>query len=401
MPKKFLEILSQFIVRLSVYHMFIKFRIQGERLSSFSFWFVFTFLISSLVMAQDKKEIETVKSSTAEMQVIASPKTETLQSQKKNSITTIKATTTELPDVLLRLNLNFLSNLRREIKREQDTLGPAIFFEHDVLKLVRHGKVIAEEKAAPTIIYHQVKSYSHMCMNVVLKLMQIKNDQERIKWAKNLIKDVETAQNLASQLDFSPSLAARQIAISALTHALLVESIQYKITSERLAQYVAEVKPLIKQNFEVAAADHIAQLDRAAEKLLGLLSIDERKQLQAFTYGSKGTRAESLIVQYLAHLMGQKELTESSRVVYGEGLTSKEEVLPVMAKFNIEQALGLVFFQDSFGLQKGILSSATREILSKRDQYPLSITPGERLLQTVYKLTSSSVTPRTEQTVEK
>ena len=301
--------------------------------------------------------------------------------EERGDSVTKRAESRSLPAALTLVNRRFLESLREPIAHERSTLGPAIFFERNVLKLVKGGEVIASAKAAPTIFFHQVKAYSHMCMTVAVKLWRLREVTHQRQWASEYIVEVDAAQQAVKTLGLSTSVAARQITLSALTHAILDEASEKKISSGRLQAYINSVKPLILKNFDDAAQDHIDQLDRAFKELSSVLTEEELGQLQAFTYGPRGPRSGNLIVQYLAHLMGQEELVEGARVVYAEAVSEAEATFNLMSKFNIEQALGVIFFEDPMGLQRDVLADSARRILSARPRKRLTSLPSERLLK--------------------
>lgn len=298
-----------------------------------------------------------------------------------------------LDPALTKVNRSFHLALKEEFEREREALGPAIFFEKNILKLVKNGQIIAEEKASPTITYHQVKAYSHMCMTVVIKLLTVQDENKRRIWASEFIKDVDVAQSVASTLGLSPELTARQIALSSLTFNLLKEAQGTAFTSKNMNAYIKDIKPLVISNFKVAAADHISQLDLAAEKLMKHLKPGERERLQSFTYGSRSPRADNLITQYLAYLMGERSLAESERVVYAEGISGQKKVFDLIAKYNLELALGIVLFNDANRLQRDVLADSTREILIKRAPNKLTEPASQRLLKDRFNIDLKTVSP--------
>ena len=286
-----------------------------------------------------------------------------------------------LDPILKKVNLRFHQVLKAEFEHEKATLGPALFFENNILKLIRNGQVVAEAKAAPTVKYHQVKAYSHMCMAAAIKLLSISNDKERAQWAKTFSVEVEEAQKLSSKLDLSDEVKARQLALSSLTYALL-DSVQTpNFSADLVFKFIKQVRPLIIKNFEFSAADHITQLDLAVKQVFEHLLPGEKEKLHAFTYGPRGPRSGNLIVQYLAHLLGQNSFIESERVIYGEGLNNQESAVNLVSKHNLELALGQLLFEDSLKLQKDVLSDAAYQILSEREAQKTTKSPSERLLK--------------------
>lgn len=290
-------------------------------------------------------------------------------------------TSSLLPPALKLVNQRFHEALKEPVLSERSKLGPAIFFEHNQLKLVRDGQVVAEESAAPTALYHQVKAFSHMCMTAGIKLWTLRGQEKQSLWAKKYLQEVIAAQDSVQSLNQPTPIAARQIALSAITSALLEEALVQEISFTRLKSYLQDIKPLILENFKIAARDHINQLDHAFDRLKERLSKEDRAHLYAFTYGPRGPRGDNLITQYLAFLVGQDQLIEGERVLYAEGLSSAKETFDLVAKYNIEQALGVMFFNDSMALQRDVLADSARHILRNRPRSKLSESPSSRLLK--------------------
>ena len=313
----------------------------------------------------------------------------TVQAKSNDSQVDEKSKTnlgTNLGPTLERISKQFQRVLAEEIDREKSLLGPILLFDQNKLKLIRGGQVVAEARAEPTLIYHQVKAYSDMCLLVAIRLSTIDDQKQRIEWASQFIKEVNEAQKLTVQLSLTSELKARQIALSALTYSLLENSQKSNFSKGLIHSYLKEVRPLIIKNFEVAAADHILQLDHAVGQLFEHLEPGERKRLHAITYGPRGTRSGNLIVQYLAQLLGQSSLTEGERVFYSENLQDQESVIDLVSKHNVELALGQLLFDDSLKLQRDILSDAAYQILSERTSNELSQSPIERLLKNRFTL---------------
>ena len=286
-----------------------------------------------------------------------------------------------LNPTLKKISHRFHQVLDSEFELEKSKLGPALLFENNRLKLIRGSQVVAEAQAAPTVLYHQVKAYSHMCMVAAIKLLSMRKQKQRSEWASQFIIEVDQTQKLTAKLDLSSELKARQIALSALTYSLLENAQKPNFSKGMVHNYIKEVRPLIIKNFEVAAADHIAQIDRAVEQVFVHLKAGERERLYAFTYGSRGSRSGSLVVQYLAQLLGQSSFIEGKRVIYSEGSKDQESVMSLVSKHNVKLALGQLLFDDALKLQKDILSDAAYQLLSEREAYKLTESPSERVLK--------------------
>ena len=300
---------------------------------------------------------------------------------KSNDSPTEEKDKTKLDPALARLSAQFESALAEEVDLEKSLLGPALLFDQNKLKLIRGGQVVAEAQAEPTSLYYQVKAYSHMCLLVAIRLSTIHDQRLRVEWASKFIKEVNEAQKLTAKLSLTSELKARQIALSALTYSLLESSKAPGFSLALVHSYLKEVRPLIVKNFEAAAADHIAQLDHAVELLFEHLEPGERGRLHAFTYGSRRTRSGSLVVQYLAQLLGQSSFVEGERIFYGENLQNQESIIDLVSKHNVELALGQFLFDDSLKLKRDVLSDAAYQILSERMSNELTESPSERLLK--------------------
>ena len=176
-----------------------------------------------------------------------------------------------LDPALMQLNDGFHQSMNSQINRVKKDLGPLLLHENHVLKLIKDGRVVAEEEAAPTLIAQQVKAYNRMCMTVVIQLLAFEDQKQQQQWAGQFIQDVDAAQSIAGQLGFPSDIAARQIAMSSLTFSLLNEAQRKVITPIRLKAYLQEVRPLMMSNARVATLDHIKQLDMLTYVMLSFL----------------------------------------------------------------------------------------------------------------------------------
>ena len=127
--------------------------------------------------------------------------------------------------------------------------------------------------------------------------------------------------------------------------------------------------------FEVAADPKVFALSSHARALKAkrlLPNLRDRGPERAYrtprtprhAIGGRGARVDNLAMQYVSWLIGERTGRESGRLIFSEGVRSKDKALALLAQYSVERELAELVFDDPNGLHRDVLGEATRAYLS-------------------------------------
>ena len=273
---------------------------------------------------------------------------------------------TELSPALKRMNSMMHSALREVVQAERQQLGPLIMFEAGHMKLFRGDEEVIALPASPPLVYHQLKVIGHVVFTTVIQLWRADlKGAERSEWLRAFGASLDELSAELPSYGLPKELERSQARLLIMSAALVKRALGAEpISREELRRFSAEARPLLKAGFEHSAKAHIDLLHARAGELYALLTPEERGQVRGYFYGGRGARVDNLAMQYVSWLIGERTGHESGRLIFSEGVRSKDKALALLAQYSVERELAELVFDDPNGLHRDVLGEATRAYLS-------------------------------------
>ena len=289
---------------------------------------------------------------------------ETTTAPGKSKIDPAKKNRGKLSPVLKRLNRQMHSTLRGAIQHRRVDLGPLIIFEQGKMKLLKQNKEVAAFPIMPPLEYQQLKVFGHILFATIIQLQRVDlNETDRVKWVKEISKDINLAIAELKMMKLSPELAQSQAGILRGTLSLLSEVEVSPPDHNRLKRYAKEYLPAIWLGGRRCAILHLKVIDEQAKKIWALLTQEERRNVRAHLYGGRGARVDNLVIQYLSWLFGSGTGKESDRIIFSENILDHDRALDMFAKYRMESDLAKLIFNDYGRLDRDLLGDVTREVI--------------------------------------
>lgn len=248
---------------------------------------------------------------------------------------------------------------------------PIILNLGGTLVLKYNGKSSSQE--VTPVVYHKLKSFSHVIFSIFLILTQqtpgpltIKTHQE----LKEILQHAELALQTIPDDDFSPEENNAVRKLIATSQQFLTVVLRKNTYSVPLLQtYYQLIRPTLFEMVALAGKAEIKSLDQAINPWLKEIKPEDRHKLGVVVAVSHQARAEEISLQYFAKKLkfpyGGDARNENGLVVL-EGHFDQASALALLARHYLDRDAARVILGDEARLQRDILSGAAHNILKKK-----------------------------------
>lgn len=246
----------------------------------------------------------------------------------------------------------------------RDTSMPVIVLAADKMILIRNGK--REEHGFVPDLYTVLKVVDHVPLGIFSLLSRREGaisatEREGLQKLKVL---VEKCRPDLSKITLDEETMNRQTAI-------LNQSTQFidncltsgSAYAKDLRKFCGELSPILMRNADDAIGRQLADLDEQVTGWRKKMTPEEWRGLRVVIISGHMPREQNSHFQYFSKLL--KEKREGDRIVYGEGLTTEEDGLNLLATHLIDERIARDFFSDRWRMHRDLLSDGAARYLKK------------------------------------
>jgi len=268
------------------------------------------------------------------------------------------------PPALTALNNAFRAAYAEAKSRVLASAGPILIVNGDNFSLLRDGRRLESNIAAPT--YDAVKTIAHIPLAIYVALTPGDGaiGEDRLKTLAGLRELIPPAEASLDTLKLSAGTLARQKRIVAASLTFLDDVAgSHKFARSALLAFTRGMAPLVMENVTEATR---AQLDATHAQVSvwrRKLSPEEWNQLHVLIIGPHMPRENLVVMQYFLRLL--HEPSEGRRVVYAEALWDEPQALNLLGTHLLDGRVGEAFFGDYMRMHRDLLGDAAREYLPR------------------------------------
>jgi hypothetical protein len=244
---------------------------------------------------------------------------------------------------------------------------PVVIVDFGRLVLLRHAQPDLEEPHNPPL-YHRYKEIAHIPMAIYVALAPWLDMGGASEWRASLEILRDKFRPVLSDLDslgFPPEDLQRQREIVTASLAFIDDALTRPVLEpQRLLSFTRSMGALQLRNADAAAALQIDRIHaivtrwRAEE-----LSLDDWNRMYVVVLGFKMPRDGYAQFQYFERVLGAHE--NGRRLIYAEGLTTRDAALDLLGTIATDRGAALYFFNDVMRMDRDVMADGAKKRLDQ------------------------------------
>jgi hypothetical protein len=252
------------------------------------------------------------------------------------------------------------------------TSGPVVVQVGDQLLLFRGKERL--EGAATNARYHELKSVAHTPFAVYLMLAPVDGplDEPLVQKLKRYRELVRRAASIVEGRFSEAAQRERQKRILSRTIALLDHAIdERRFTATELRDFVSRARADLLENMRDAVREQVVTMHTQVKAWSAGMTPEEMAKLRVVIGTVHMARPGNVAVQYFQAWLGEppaghladERVSETARVIVGEGLFDAERLLALVGTHLVDRAAAAMFFDDPLRLDRDLFSDFAEAVV--------------------------------------
>jgi hypothetical protein len=244
---------------------------------------------------------------------------------------------------------------------------PIVIVDFGRLVLLRHAKPDLEEPHNPPL-YHRYKGIAHIPTAIYVALAPWLDTPGVPEWRASLEILRDKLRPVLSELDslgFPPEDLQRQREIVTASLTFIDDALaRPALEPQRLRSFTRSMGALQLRNADAAAALQIDRIHAIVTRWrTEELSLDDWNRIYVVVLGFKMPRDGYAQFQYFERVLGSHE--SGQRLIYAEGLTTRDAALDLLGTIVTDRGAALYFFNDVMRMDRDVMADGAKKRLDQ------------------------------------